>query len=372
MDSNDNDPLLPMSKERKDTKDDGFSGRTVRIAINVDYIYNLDTQNQTFTVAFTAIYEWHDKTLAMYDVSKVEDEVDWTKHFVPDVQFKGAVEVSLPDQLVPRIHNAKECIAKLTARFMGTFTSELNLRYFPFDAHTLVLQFTPRKWGSKLVSDAERTVRLVSFSNDMKGSANRKHKLNVSGTTSVPDFDILLPKDAGLEGVGKSGSEYHLRLIAVRRSQSVLINVGLFILLIQSLSFTAFWLHPKDELSDRLGVVLTLLLTVVAFKLMVKEDLPAVPYSTDMDKYIIAATFMLFVQAFLHTLPVQYSQYDWMDNACFRIIMTWFVLQHIWTFHVLWVGWAHRRNIIHNQHRTTVARATGDRRSLSPMGWNTQ
>ena len=134
-------------------------GRSVRVAINIDHIYSLDTQTQMFTVSFTTIYEWHDSSLSQY---KRPEDVDWSKHFWPQVQFEGAVEITEPE-LSPRIHNMKECIAKLTARYQGTFTAKLNLRHFPFDVHTLALHLKARKWGTDATPKDMRVVRLVSY-----------------------------------------------------------------------------------------------------------------------------------------------------------------------------------------------------------------
>ena len=339
-----------------------FHGRTVRVAINFDHIYSMDTQNQTFTASFTAIYEWHDSSLKKYSKA---DDVDWSKHFWPTIQFQGAIEISEPE-MCPRIHDLEEGIAKLTARFQGTFSLSLNLQHFPFDVHTLNLHLKARKWGG--VNADSRTVRLVNFSTDMKGSANRKHKMSHHAASAVPEFDVILPADAGLEGVGKNGTEYMVRLLAVRRSQSVMTNVGIFITMIQCLSFTAFWLDPKEDLADRLGVVLTLLLTVVAFKLMVKEDLPAVPYMTDMDKYILAATFMLFFQALMHTLPVEYGQLPWVDDTCFHIMVAWFAIQHVWTAMIVMRGISNRDTILNGSSKTTIRDIARRRKvSLSPV-----
>jgi hypothetical protein len=105
-------------------------------------------------------------------------------------------------------------------------------------------------------------------------------------------------------------------------------------MMIQTLSFTAFWLEPIQELSDRLQVVLTLLLTVVAFKLMIKEQLPSVPYMTDLDKYIFAVTTMLFAQAFMHLLPKTYGVH--VDTICLQILVGFFVVQHTWA---LWIAY---------------------------------
>ena len=161
--------------------------------------------------------------------------------------------------------------------------------------------------------------------------------------------------DAGKERVGKNGADYHLRVLIVRRSAHIIQNIILFVMMIQTLSFTAFWLDPIQELSDRLQVVrrnvrvsslihshynttkqvLTLLLTVVAFKLMIKEQLPSVPYMTDLDKYIFAVTTMLFAQAFMHLLPKKYGVH--VDLMCFQILVSFFVLQHTWAIWVLYV-----------------------------------
>ena len=167
--------------------------------------------------------------------------------------------------------------------------------------------------------------------------------------------------DAGKERVGKNGTDYHLRVLIVRRSAHIIQNIVLFVMMIQTLSFTAFWLDPIQELSDRLQVVrllhlttitrshnddsispqvLTLLLTVVAFKLMIKEQLPSVPYMTDLDKYIFAVTTMLFAQAFMHLLPKKYGVH--VDLMCFQILVSFFVLQHTWAIWVLYVYMMYR------------------------------
>lgn len=57
------------------------------------------------------------------------------------------------------------------------------------------------------------------------------------------------------------------------------------------------------QLSDRLGLTLTLLLTVVAFKLVAKSFLPTTTYQTLMDQYIMAA-FLLLGTGVCHRRPM--------------------------------------------------------------------
>ena len=52
-----------------------------------------------------------------------------------------------------------------------------------------------------------------------------------------------------------------------------------------SLSFASWSIHPGD-IPSRQGVDFTLILTAVAFKLVLTEMLPALPYLTVLDIYV--------------------------------------------------------------------------------------
>lgn len=60
--------------------------------------------------------------------------------------------------------------------------------------------------------------------------------------------------------------------------------------LLSVLVFTS-WAIPAEELADRLSVTLTLVLTSVAFKYMVAQELPKISYLTLLDKYILMSFF---------------------------------------------------------------------------------
>ena len=50
-------------------------------------------------------------------------------------------------------------------------------------------------------------------------------------------------------------------------------------------------------MSDRLAIIMTLMLTSVAFKTYVADQLPDNSYLTFMDKYLLAGIFLLVVMA---------------------------------------------------------------------------
>ena len=70
----------------------------------------------------------------------------------------------------------------------------------------------------------------------------------------------------------------------------------------ESFDSAASLLLPPVEFNDRLSNTFTLLLTVVAFKIVLGEKLPKCPYQTLADKYISAGLFILGLAGFEHTL----------------------------------------------------------------------
>eukprot|EP00035_Acanthoeca_spectabilis_P030945 m.477735 g.477735 ORF g.477735 m.477735 type:complete len:160 (-) comp44747_c0_seq1:23-502(-) len=57
----------------------------------------------------------------------------------------------------------------------------------------------------------------------------------------------------------------------------------------------AFVMPPSDH-SDRMSLIVTLMLTVVAFKMSVSERLPAIPYAMFLDSWLLSL-FSIFVLA---------------------------------------------------------------------------
>ena len=57
----------------------------------------------------------------------------------------------------------------------------------------------------------------------------------------------------------------------------------------------AFSMDPVDDLTDRFGFVVTLLLTSVALQFVVSTQLPKLPYLTLLDEYVVLSFSFLFM-----------------------------------------------------------------------------
>jgi hypothetical protein len=89
--------------------------------------------------------------------------------------------------------------------------------------------------------------------------------------------------------------EYTLQIIMVRDSVSVMWNMCFSLFVIDVMVFAAHGI-PMADLADRLSVNLTLLLTAMAFKWVLSDQLPPVPYLTTMEIYVIATFACLWLQ----------------------------------------------------------------------------
>ena len=79
-----------------------------------------------------------------------------------------------------------------------------------------------------------------------------------------------------------------------------------------SSALLAFSMDPVDDLSDRFGLTVTLLLTAVAFQFVVSSELPQLPYLTLLDEYIIMSFIFLFiVMVMVGLIPLTGNRYDY-------------------------------------------------------------
>ena len=102
---------------------------------------------------------------------------------------------------------------------------------------------------------------------------------------------------------------------------------------ISSFGFSA-WAMPSDEVSDRLSVDFTLLLTAVAFKLVATSMLPRVNYFTKLDVYVFACLLFLCTATALHSLLpflARIAQSHVVDKVSFWILGTLWVAFNIYT-----------------------------------------
>merc|ERR1712113_959518 len=104
-----------------------------------------------------------------------------------------------------------------------------------------------------------------------------------------------------------------------RRFEVYLWNVVFFMALISGLTLCSFAVEEVD-LGERLAIIITLLLTSVAYQSSVFSTLPNVPYLTLLDKYIVTSfVFMTLVTIETALLGTKYLDNDEHNHLLFWI-----------------------------------------------------
>jgi hypothetical protein len=220
-----------------------------------------------------------------YKIRKVMEEIRKDEQF--SVEFIGGKRV-----------------VKMEAEYVVNIQQKLGLKSFPVDCQELSVEvasllpissykFVPLGYKENKCE----MVRLMSDGcqmNDFTLLAERPF------TFKVFDAKMLL----------KTTSQLNISLRVQRKASYYLINVALVMLLICSFSFCAWSVHPAD-VASRHGVDFNLILTAVAFKLVLTSMLPPVSYVTLLDMYVMSCFLFLSLATVCHSvLPLQFYSLD--------------------------------------------------------------
>lgn len=170
-----------------------------------------------------------------------------------------------------------------------TSASKSDFRPAPKPGHGGMISFVP--WNFFLSEH-----QLVQDSNELR-PRNNNFKGNAKIKSWVIENHHLAIVPEGLTPLMPSGKKY-CRILIVAQAKLIpnyfLYNICFVVFLLTSLSITVIFIQ-SDDLADRLGTLLALLLTIAAYKSSVAATLPQKPYATFLDMYILFAFFVIFL-----------------------------------------------------------------------------
>ena len=116
-----------------------------------------------------------------------------------------------------------------------------------------------------------------------------------------------------------------------------IMSVMLAICLVSNVVFAI----PPEDLADRLSVVLTSLLTAVAFKLVVEENIPKLSYSTLLDKYLnglFAVLVVMSISNCAENIAYRFHTEFFEDHQMGIMGTSFFVVSVMWLFAHVYFG----------------------------------
>ena len=248
---------------------------------------------------------WHDPDLRDPQSGKLKDtkDVEWSSPdmFLPQILFANKAG-DLTHDFEKYVVNGKAtdqfgglAMASYQTVFHGDFTTDFSLQQFPYDAQTF-----------EIVVGTGHTVRNVLFvPNPHIHSAApgiSKYSLNDTWELHLMDGTDGMRVLPNIKGVLGDRSRCATSLRAKRRPQFFEVNVLVMNFTIVLLCFTMFCL-PINDIADRMSIAMTAMLTSVAFKTYVADQLPDLSYLTFLDKYLLLGIVLLVVMV-LETILV--------------------------------------------------------------------
>jgi hypothetical protein len=271
----------------------------VTVDIKLIELIKLDEEAARFEAKFEMTLSWYDANFATPEwknALKSSDGVEVMSYCAPSVEFLDVLDGDdgwhdhngVAEVILGKSCNGEEPPAGMVSfkkEFTSTIRDDNPIECFPFDRQELTIEL-------KMADSATRgTIDYGRYFVPLNVSVHNKHQAltwnyhRAVGHTTQP-----------------RGCEQHMvaAFRICRKPWTWVWNVMFILCMIGTMSLTSF-LVPINALADRVQINLTLLLTVVAFKLLLSENLPKVSYLTFLDTYVIIAFVFIFIIAVENT-----------------------------------------------------------------------
>ena len=244
----------------------------------------VDGENYQFYADFYLNSYWYDDTLADKIFEDSQSDSDWCQlegsqvsdfMWTPGIEYTNVVEMQ--ESLLNKICINVDGTIHHEQRVQGNFASDLNFSEFPFDRQILKITLMPFNPDS---------VDLLGITPYDEWTHNLKFR----------DWTLMKAEGfkASFEYLGETYPTYEFQLFIDRIPNFYIIKVIVPVFIMSLLALCGFLISPAD-FDARLGLTVTLLLTVVAYTFVASENLPVLSYLTFVDAYLVVSFFICVI-----------------------------------------------------------------------------
>eukprot|EP00441_Pelagodinium_beii_P018499 CAMPEP_0197668346 /NCGR_PEP_ID=MMETSP1338-20131121/69070_1 /TAXON_ID=43686 ORGANISM="Pelagodinium beii, Strain RCC1491" /NCGR_SAMPLE_ID=MMETSP1338 /ASSEMBLY_ACC=CAM_ASM_000754 /LENGTH=433 /DNA_ID=CAMNT_0043247753 /DNA_START=1 /DNA_END=1302 /DNA_ORIENTATION=+ len=281
-------PEEPMMSEELSTKE-AAEPKRVEMSVCIRRLYDVRTKEQEFTARLSADLLW-EMPAGENPPPEDEDDGDWMPNWTPKFRIRGQksedrTEMYSTETIGDKVFVRGEIVA------LVIISEGFELQQFPNDCQdlTIQLQSTMPSTQCKYVSpkDGSAAVQI------------RKGGCYLDDFGLLPDYPFTFNLYM-VEQQNRNYSTVEIKVKVVRQASYYLLNVICIMCLICSFVLCAWAVHP-GAIADRWGVDFNLILTAVAYKLIINDMLPRLSYVTTLDIYVLACFIFLSVSTASHS-----------------------------------------------------------------------
>jgi len=265
----------------------------------IEDINKVDGKNLDFDALFTLYVYWKDprivsllKEMGMYeDTNKpawlcdYDPNLVWgenRKIFDPIVEFYNRKDK--PDFIKGRadwIEIFSNGTVQSRIRDTAKFKSNFSFKKFPFDKQIFKFELYTEFPVTRTVFEPNRLMKKYE---DTLFNIEGEDGIHVPGwkVTNVKNYlSRYTEGDYDYEG-------FILEITAERLSFYYLIKIFLPIIFILGISWSVFWVHPR-EVDAKVNITIVALLALIAYNFIIDEEIPKLDYLTFLDAFIFAS-----------------------------------------------------------------------------------
>jgi hypothetical protein len=256
----------------------------VSVGIWIADITSIDSAQQSFTAEMALALRWKDPRLAHTGNGVVRYPLEQVWHpRIAVVNETNSVSRKFPDL----VEVEPDGRVTYRQRYAGAFSQPLRLRSFPFDRQTFRLQFVAVRYRANE----------VQFVPDQDWIDNGlKQAGGIATSITLPDWTIESWNTKSLSYALAPGFEYSgyaFEFTASRNAQHYVWKVILPLVLIVMMSWAVFWIDPVTS-NSQISIAVTSMLTLIAYRFAIDNQLPRLPYTTNLDAFILMSTVLVF------------------------------------------------------------------------------
>lgn len=254
--------------------------REVKIGLVLADLNGVNGADQSFSADVFMVATWLDPDLAGGEGLRLLDLYEiW--HPTLLIINRRSVTESLPAEVTVR----PDGTVTYLQRFTGQFSAPMNLREFPRDRQEFFVHIVA-------LADSGAAVTLVP---DESIASLRAEELSISdwkvgeAVLETAEFQVApgAPTHRGVK----------LSLPASRLLTYYVIQVLIPLVAIVMMAYAVFWVAPA-VVPTRVGVVVTTMLTLIAYRFMLANHVPRLPYLTRLDWFMLGATVLVILTLF--------------------------------------------------------------------------
>lgn len=265
--------------------------RPVQVETSVELleVSQIADHEEKFDVEFYLYLSWNDPRLAFDAEREGRDKrtVPLDQIWTPAPQLMDELDVNV--QSGDSAHVKSDGTVLWHQYYRGTVSSNFDLHEFPFDRHRLEVQLEASGAETDQVvfvpadSEARTDARLLPHGWRFLGLSSR------AAERRYARLDEAHPRVAFAIDIERDPHYYWWSIV-------------LPLLPIVFTSWSVFWMDPK-EFSSQVGVGITALLTIVAYRITIDSSLPPLTYMTRMDYFLLLCQIFVFA-AFLMSVVI--------------------------------------------------------------------